>query len=122
MALICRQIIRTQGVQLAGCQHRAMGVSAAAPWAHFPESWVIDEVWGQRLDEEKTREPAGQGGRPEARSGRSALQPPPEPPARGLPDLTPDPPTATSQLCPFIPNRAQVGKHFPVAPLFSFLD
>lgn len=122
MALICPQIIRTLGVQLAGCPHGAVGVSAAAPWAHLPESWVIDEVWGQRLDEEQTREPAGQGGRPEARSVRRAVQPPPEPPARGLPDPTPDPPPATSQLCPFIANRAQVGKHFSVAPLFSFLD
>lgn len=62
VALTCHQIFRTHGVQLTGCQYQATGVSAAALWAHFPEFWVMDEVWGQGLDEEPTREPAGLGG------------------------------------------------------------
>lgn len=44
-----------------GCQHQALGVSAALWWVFLPEPRVIDEVWGQQLDEEQMREQMGQG-------------------------------------------------------------
>lgn len=56
-----------------------MGVSAA-PWACFPESGVIDEVWGQRLDEEQMREPAGAGVAEERRGAACTQGPWPGPP------------------------------------------
>lgn len=54
MALIWPQIIGTmESSSLLSAP--GTGVSAAAWWASLREPWVIDEVWGQRLDEEQRR-------------------------------------------------------------------
>lgn len=57
------------------------------------EPRVIDEVWGQRLDEEQMREQMGQSDYTEARSSADHAQHPPQKTLSGhRPDLIHDPP------------------------------